>query len=64
MIFALLVPPQGPRGWDPQNGAVACAIHASNSNTKYGWISEKNDPPNPKRNPPKSHPWGMTQAAK
>ena len=29
IIFDLLDPPQGPRGGDPKNCAVACAIHVS-----------------------------------
>ena len=41
MIFDLLAPPQGPRGWGPKNCAVACAIDVSYSHTKFGWISEK-----------------------
>ena len=42
MIFDLLAPPQRPcGGGGPKNGAVACAIHVSNSHTKSGWISEK-----------------------
>ena len=40
MIFDLLAPPKGPRGGGggetPKNGAVAYAIHVSNSNTKSG----------------------------
>ena len=65
MIFDLLAPPQGPRGRGPKNGAVEYAIHVSNSHTKSGWFSGKNffDPTTP-HGTPKSHPWGMTQAAK
>ena len=36
MIFNLLAPPQGPRGRGPKNGAVAYAIHVSNTHTKSG----------------------------
>ena len=39
MIFDLLAPPQGPRGGDQKNCAVACAIDVSYSRTKSGWIS-------------------------
>ena len=43
MIFDILAPPQGPRGHrDPKKGALACAIHVSNSHIQSGWISEKN----------------------
>ena len=65
MIFYLLAPPQGPRGRGPKNGAVAYAFHVRNSHTKSGWILEKKkfDHATP-QSTPKSHPWGMTQAAK
>ena len=33
--------PKAPGGGDPKNGAGACAIHVSNSLTKFGWISKK-----------------------
>ena len=62
MIFDLLAP----GGGNPKNGAFAYAIHDSNSHTKSGWISEKKiwPPPPTPHGTPKSHPWGMTQAAK
>ena len=50
MTFYLLVPPQGPRGGAPKNGAVACAIHVGISHTKSGRISKKITP-NPLRYP-------------
>ena len=61
MIFDLLAPPQGPRGGGgPKNGAVAYAIHVSNSHTKSGWISEKkifwpHNPPRYPQVPPLGH---------
>ena len=49
MIFDLLAPSQGPKGWGPKNCAVACAIDVTiNSPTPHGTR--------------KSDPWGMTQA--
>ena len=39
MIFDLLAPPQGPRGWGQKKCAVAHPIHVSNTHTKFGWIS-------------------------
>ena len=62
MIFDLLAPPQGPRGWGPKKCAVACAIDVSNSHTKSGWISEKIffDHSTP-HGTPKSDLWGMTR---
>ena len=39
MIFDLLTPPQGPRGWGQNFFYVARPIHVSNSHTKFGWIS-------------------------
>ena len=39
MIFDLLAPPQGPRGWGQKQSAVARPIHVSNLHTKVGWIS-------------------------
>ena len=63
MISDLLAPPQGQRGGDPKNCAVACAIDVSDSHTKSGWISEKkifyHSTPH---GTPRSDPWGMTQA--
>ena len=41
MIFDLLAPNQGLRWWGPKHCVTACAIHVSNSHTKFGWISEK-----------------------
>ena len=38
MIFDLLIPPQGPRGWGQKKFYVASPIHVSNSHTKFGWI--------------------------
>ena len=57
--------PKAPGGRDPKNCAGACAIHVSNSNTKSGWIAEKNFfwPPSPPRYA-QVPPLGMTQAAK
>ena len=54
MIFDLLAPPpKAPGGGDPKNGAGACAIHVSNSHTKFGWISKKKkfDPQTPHGTP-------------
>ena len=42
MITYHLAPPQGPRGRDQKNYAVACVIYVSSSHTKFGWIPEKN----------------------
>ena len=39
MIFDLLAPPKGPRGWGLKISAVARPIHVSNTHTKFGWIS-------------------------
>ena len=39
MIFDLLTPPQGPRGWGQNFFAVAHSIHVSEAYTKLGWIS-------------------------
>ena len=61
MIFDLQAPPQGPRGWWPKNCAVACAIHVSNSHTKFGWILKKNLPATPlvpPLVPPQARPQG------
>ena len=62
MIFDLLDPPQGPRGWGPNNCAVACAIDVSYSHTNSGWISNKKLDHSTPHGTPKSDPWGMTQA--
>ena len=61
MTFHLLVPPQGPK-----NCGIEHAIHAfvSNSQTKFGWISEKMNFLTPTPSTPKSHPCGMYQATK
>ena len=58
MIFDLLAPPQGPRGWGPKKCAVACAIDVSYSHTKSGRISEKKffGPLNPPMVPPSLTP--------
>ena len=46
-----------PQGAGTQKSAGACAIHVSNSHTKFGWISgKKNWPPTPPLYP-KSHSW-------
>ena len=39
MIFDLLAPHQGPRGWGKKKCAVVRPIHMSNSHIKFGWIS-------------------------
>ena len=39
MIFDLLTPPLGPRGWGQKKFGVARHIHVSNSHTKFGYIS-------------------------
>ena len=64
MIFDLLTPPQGPRGWGQKNCAFACAIDVSYSHTKSGWISEKKilGGHSTPHGAPKSDPLGMTQA--
>ena len=63
MIFDLLAPPQGPRGGDQNNCAVACAIDVSNSHTKSGWILEKTNFDHSTPNgTPMYDPLGMTQA--
>ena len=65
MIFDLWPLPKALGGRDQKNGAVACGIYVNNSHTKSGWISGffLFDPQSP-HGTPKSHPWGMTQAAK
>ena len=61
MVFDLLAPPKGA-------GTQKMVPYVSNSYTKSGWISEKHFFFTPTTPPPhvtpKSHPWGMTQAAK
>ena len=39
MVFDLLTPPKGPRGWGQKKFDVARPIHVSNSHTKFGRIS-------------------------
>ena len=64
MIFDLLVPPQGPRGRWPKKWCC-CMWHSCKYRTRQIWLNfeEKNWPPIP-HGTPKSHSWGMTQAAK
>ena len=38
MIFDLLTPPEGPKGWGQKKFDVARPIHVSKSHTKFGGI--------------------------
>ena len=58
MIFDLLVPPQGPRGRGPKKWCW-CMCHTCKKLVEFLKINFFTLPPTPK-----SHPWGVTQAAK
>ena len=47
MIFDLLAPPHGTRGWGPKNGAAACGIQVRNSHQIWLNLGIFLDPPNP-----------------